>query len=457
VSISLPLTTMEEFLYWEDRPAYPWSCFARLRFSGCLDRTAFEAAVRVVLDRHPLLTAKVATGRRGRLRWASVENPAPIVKWESGLSNGGYPPATRLDLCEEIGIRFHVRTNSADSELIIQFHHVCCDGAGIAVVIRDLLVAYAMAFGSVPERTRLAALDPGRLAERGRFGLTARKLLRMVPDQLVGLRGARQFLSRRPAPVIPHRACPDDAPLPNNYPATVHRLLDRQSTAALRPAAMRLGVSTNDLLTRDLFLALAEWRSRQKIDDDGSWLRMMIPMNLRKTEDRLMPAANMVSSVFLDRRGPDFADADRLLHGIHEEMELIKRLQLGYTFIFSTALCRRFFGGLKKKVRADKCTISCIFTNLGNPFAHVPLPRNEECYAVGNATLENIDIVAPMRPYSCVTIAASLYAHKLNLTLHYDPRPLTEQQAAELMEIFVRRIEASIAGERSYNECPSAA
>ena len=106
---------------------------------------------------------------------------------------------------------------------------------------------------------------------------------------------------------------------------------------------------------------------RQNIDDDGSWLRMMIPMNLRTTDDRLMPAANMVSSVFLDRRGPDFADPDRLLRGIHEEMDLIKRLHLGFTFIFSTAICRRFLGGLEKKVRADKCTISCIFTNVGTP------------------------------------------------------------------------------------------
>lgn len=49
MSLSLPLTTMEEFIYWEDRPAYPWSCFARLRFSGCLDRAAFESAVSTIL------------------------------------------------------------------------------------------------------------------------------------------------------------------------------------------------------------------------------------------------------------------------------------------------------------------------------------------------------------------------------------------------------------------------
>ena len=157
-----------------------------------------------------------------------------------------------------------------------------------------------------------------------------------------------------------------------------------------------------------------------------------------------MPAADVVSSVFLDRRGPDFADADRLLQSIHEEMDLIKRLQLGFTFIFSTAICRRLPGGLEKRVRADKCTISCIFTNLGNPLAHVPLPRRNRCIVAGNVTLEDIDSVAPVRPYSCVTVAVGLYAHKLSITLHYDPRPLSQEQAADLLDAYVRRIYASI-------------
>lgn len=445
MSLSLPLTTMEEFLYWEDRPAYPWSCFVRMRFSGCLDRAAFESAVRTVLARHPLLTAKVETLGRGRLRWYTVDDPAPAIKWESAPVGGPLPPATRLDLRREIGVRFHVRTEATASDLIIQFHHACCDGAGIALFMRELLVAYAVAFGTAPNRARLTALDPGKLAGRGRFGLTLRKLLRMAPKQLVGLLGARQFLMRKPAPLIPHRAGPNDSPLPKTYPAIVHSLFDREDTAGMRKAAVRRGVTSNDLLTRDLFLALAEWRLRQNIDDDGSWLRMMIPMNLRTTDDRLMPAANMVSSVFLDRRGPDFADPDRLLSGIHEEMDLIKRLRLGFTFIFSTAICRRFLGGLEKKVRADKCTVSCIFTNIGTPLAHVPLPRSDECIVAGNVTLEDVDFVAPLRPYSCVTIVVALYARKLGVTLHYDPRPLTEQQAIDLLETYVRQIHASIA------------
>jgi hypothetical protein len=219
-------------------------------------------------------------------------------------------------------------------------------------------------------------------------------------------------------------------------------------------------VTPNDLLARDLFLALAEWRSRQNVRDNGQWLRMMVPMNLRTADDRLLPAADVVSSVFLDRRGPDFVDADQLLRGIHEEMDLIKRMELGLTFVFSLAVYRRLFGSLRKKVQADKCSVSCVFSNLGTPFAHTPLPQDERRIVAGNVTLVDADFVAPIHPYSCVTFAIGLYAHQQTITLHYDPRPLSEEQATDLLETYLRRIQTSIAVSRadtaaSQSECPS--
>ena len=410
-----------------------------------------------------------------------VENPAPVIVWEERPLVGRLPPATQLDLRREIGIRFHVRIDPAAgaSALTIQIHHACCDAAGIASFIRDLLVVYAADKGGQtflsgkdkgphradrnvyptdknvcpPEEAdknvcppgQLPPLDPALLAGRGRFGLTFDKLLAMAPRQLVGLLGACQFLMRRPAPVIPHQASPNDSPLPQEYPATLSHTFDRETTAGVRQAATRQGVTPNDLLTRDLFLALAEWRRRQNVADDGCWLRMMVPLNLRTAADRLLPAANVVGSVFLDRRGPDFADPDRLLCGIHAEMELIKRNRLGFTFVFSLAICRRLLGGLEKKVRADKCTVSCVFTNVGTLFAELPLPERDGHIVAGNLTLVDLDAVAPIHPYSCVTMIAGLYAGELSITLHYDPRPLSEAQAADLLDVYARQIGVSIA------------
>ena len=444
MSLSLPLTTIEECLYWQDRPAYPWSWFARLEFSGCLDRTAFERAVATGLPRHPLLTAKVGTVGRRQLQWFSVDDPQPIIRWETGPVGDPAPPATHLDLEREIGIRFHVRTDTTASELIIQFHHACCDGLGGVLFIEDLLLAYALACGDPPDQLKFRPLDPHRLHDRGRLGLSFPALLRMAPQQLVGVLRGRQFLTRRPVPLVPHQACPNDDNPPNSYPTTLRYLFDEETTMRGRRAAQRLGVTLNDLLIGDLFLALAQWRSRQNIGNDGDWLRMVIPMNLRRADARSLSAANMVGNAFLDRRGRDFADPARLLRSIHKEMALVKRWHLGLAFIFLANAYRWLPGGLEKSIRADRCISSCMLTNVGKPFGRLPLSDRQGRLVAGNVTLENIGFIPPTSPYSCVSVCLTMFARRLGFTMHYDPRPLSAGQAADLLDTYVRRIRDSI-------------
>jgi hypothetical protein len=174
----------------------------------------------------------------------------------------------------------------------------------------------------------------------------------------------------------------------------------------------------------------------------------------------LLPAADVVSSVFLDRRAADFTDEDGLLQGIHEEMDLIKRNELGFTFVFSLAVCRRLFGSLKKKVQVDQCSVSCVFSNLGTPFAHTPVPQKDRCFVAGNVTMVATDFVAPIHPYSCATFTIGLYAHRQTITLHYDPRPLTKAQARDLLDTYIGRIRRSIAvcqDAAAQSECPGSA
>ena len=234
----------------------------------------------------------------------------------------------------------------------------------------------------------LAQLDPGKLAGRGRFGLTLWKLLRMAPKQLVGLLGAWQFLmrsagSRDSAPRLCQRrplaeelSCNGALSLRSgDYDANTHGIRaargDLQRPVGPRPLHGPGGVA----------IAAKHRRRRQLVAYDDP--------HESADERRSAHAGRQYRQQRV--RGPSqtgLADPDQLLRGIHEEMDLIKRLRLGFTFVFSTAICRRFLGGLEKKVRADKCTISCIFTNLGTLLAHVPLPQRERCIVAGNVTLE---------------------------------------------------------------------
>lgn len=437
-----PFTTLEEWLFWEDRPAYPWSCFIRLRFTGQLDRVAFEEAVHRVLKRHPLFCATARIRGRTHLQWIPVDDPQPPITWASGPVGGSFPAAAPLDLFREIGIRFHIVSDGRACDLVIQFHHACCDGVGMVAVADELLIAYALALGGAPDGLRLPTLDPSRFAARGRFGLTAGRLMRMLPRQLVGLHGAGKFLLRNPVPIIPCQSHADETLAPPQYPAVLGGVLEPAELLRLREAARRYEVRLNDLLVRELFLAVAQWRARQSIPDDNDWLRMMIPVNMRSPDDDRLAAVSLASFVVLDRRSRDFADPGRLLRGIHDEMSLILRLQLGFTFVFCSGLLNLIPGRLKARVRAPHCMASCVLSNVGRLFVQSPLPRSDGRVVAGNVILESVDIVAPIRPYTCASFVAITYAGRLAITLHYDPRPLTGPQAADLLDTFLTRLRA---------------
>jgi hypothetical protein len=437
---TFPFTTLEEWLFWEDRPAYPWSCFIRLHLTGQLDRAAFEKAVHMVLKRHPLFSAKARFRGRMHLEWVVEDDPQPIVTWRSGTPGGPFPPATSIDLFREIGIRFHIVSDGRACDLVVQFHHACCDGIGFLAFIDELLIAYTLTLGMGPNGLQLPPLEPEKLTRRGSFGLTPGKLIRMAPGHVMGLRGAARFLLRTPAPIVPHPSCEGDGPLPPEYPAVLTGVMESAVLSHLRAAAARRGVRLNDLLAGELFLTVADWRARWNIPDTNEWLRIMIPINLRTPGDRRLPAASLASFVCLDRRRQDFADPAQLTDGIHKQMSEVLHRQLGFTFVFSCRMLNLIPGMLKAHIRRPRCMVSCVLTNLGRTFVRSPLPRQAGRLVAGNVTLEAFDSVAPLHPYTCASFAATTYANRLTITLHYDPRPLTGPQAADLLDTFLTRL-----------------
>ncbi len=445
---TLPLVPFEEYMLIDDRAAYPMNFFFRLNFSGRFDRDKLNAALQEVVPRHPLLCARVREDKRKRLQWASIEGDEPAVQWvaptETTADVNGYPHCPGIDLRRRSGLKVRGLPGEQSDDLLLQFHHSCCDGVGAFQLIEELLVAYALACGNAPPRASLQPLDEQLLRRRGDFHLTPLKFLRMLPAQASGLLGALQFLMHRPQPIIPHEPPRADAPPSEAYPSALTSCLNEAESAEFRSTAERFGVSKNDLLLKDLFRSLENWRSQDGFSTEGEWLRLSVPMNLRAESDHRMPAANVVSMVFLDRKGEDIVDGGRFLSGIHEEMQLIKRRRLGLTFIFSLKAFRFLPGGLRRYVQTDRCTATSVITNLGSPLQEIPLNRDEGRIVVGNTVLEGMELLAPLRPYTIAAFAAFTYAKKLCVTLHYDPRYLDNRQAADLLETYMGCLRESI-------------
>ena len=127
---------------------------------------------------------------------------------------------------------------------------------------------------------------------------------------------------------------------------------------------------------------------------------MMIPINMRDASHRSLPAMNYMSSVFLDRRGGE-ADSDaQLLHGIHGEMQIIKKHDLRYAFLFILWLMQWISGALKRSVNQDTCKTSAIFSNLDKVFGRCKLPRMGGRLPVGDLELIEINGLPPVRLHS---------------------------------------------------------
>jgi hypothetical protein len=432
--LPLPLVPFESYMLADHRPAYPMNCITRLRFAGRFDRSTLDTAMSAALARHPLLTA-LARPAGSRWVWKPTEHPQAVA-WLEAAPAGSLPSLEPLDVRVAPGLRVVACEGPTQTDLVLQAHHACSDGLGLFLFAEDLLMSYAVARGLIPVES-LRPVRAEHLRTRGRFGLTAAPLLKVVSRQLFGLAGARQFLMRTPEPLVPHRAQPDDAPLPSNYPASWTRQLDEAQTAGLLAAARTLGVTLNDLLARELFICLARWQQRFGRDGQRGWLRLCVPMSLRTAVQDRLPAANSVGMLFLDRRPRDMEAPDRLLASIHKEMQLLKRMQLGWTFVLSLGLCQWLPGGLERRCRNPRCMSTAVLTNLGVLFAHGPLTDGQGRLRIGEVSLEQMDLLPPWRPLTCAAFTVWSYANRLSFTLHYDARVLAADEAGELLDHFV--------------------
>jgi hypothetical protein len=300
--------------------------------------------------------------------------------------------------------------------------------------VGDLLRLY----GSPP--STLSPLDPDLLARRGSYGYTWKGLWRIRAKLRVGVAGIDQFLNRKPAPLLPHEPAARDQALPTGYPAVTSHTFDVPTTEALLASARRHQATVNDLLARDLFLTLFAWRKERGLETGArEWLRLMVPMNMRTWADVKLPSANMVSSVFLDRRASSAEDPAALLRTICDEMNLIKRNHLGLIYLLSLRAAALLPGLMRWIVRRQRFTCSTVLSNLARPFGESPLPQDTEAFAVTGP----LEFVPPIRPNTCVAYGVATHAGRLTVSLNADPRFVAPAEAEQLLILYIDRLTAS--------------
>src|SRR5690606_35447746 len=131
-----------------------------------------------------------------------------------------------------------------------------------------------------------------------------------------------------------------------------------------------------------------KWNTRYLEKRGDKAIRLAMAIDMRRDRDTEMPATNVVSMCFLDRRPADMQDEERLLHSIRIETQDIKTNYLGTALIRAVRWFSSFRGGMQllmKPSRLFPCHSTAVLSNLGEPFAKSKLPRREDRIAVGGA------------------------------------------------------------------------
>lgn len=445
----MPLSDFEHYMLADDRPSHPMVITLVAHVTGNLDRDRFSAAVIIALRSHPLLNCRVQRVARRGLCWVSHSPAPPHIEWHDESATQPPEPLTQshLDLYREAGLRIRVSVSMHRAQVQFQIHHACCDGVGGVEFLGDVFAHYGLATSSpgaaVP---RPGVVRVAHLAKRDRWRGTAPSL---VSFRAIGriLDAARRMMRRKPLLIGSrhHAAVPSASDNSSSRPTSrMHtQVLTRELTKGLRKFASQQAVTVNDVCIGEMFHAIFDWNLDADQPDLNRGVVILIPVSLRTPEHDQMPAANLVSYVFVTRTAAECDDASNLLQSI--QRQTVESLRSGgqYAFLQSLRFVRRVPGLLRGLLRAKTCFSSFVLANVGDirRLFSGEFPTQHGKWVAGNVTIDRIDGVAPLRPNTRAAMSIGSYAGQLVLNLRTDASVFSEQDAAEFLARYVLRLE----------------
>ena len=201
----------------------------------------------------------------------------------------------------------------------------------------------------------------------------------------------------------------------------------------------------NDLLLRNLFLTLDRWQGKHLSWFQPRRLRIMMPVELRGTDDYTMPAANMVAYTFLACAAADVRRPDELLRAVRDKTARIKHERSGTRFMDMIYTAGQVRGLLPFVLRRKLCMASAVLSNVADPSRRFTarLPRQGGRIVAGNLVLEEMTGVPPLRPGTRATFSISQYDRRLTISLRCDPHFFSREDTESLLSLYVEQLDRS--------------
>jgi len=449
VIFPLPLTPFERYYLSDDSRQYPTTFPVELRISGPLERAPFLRAIEQAVERHPLLGALVEKSGLNPIWIAGPREPA-CVDWSDCSAPIAHSHGEYIDLTVERGMRVWVRANDEAARVVFQFHHSCCDGLASTQFLDDVLVLYASAVTDSSQVPALAPVNVERLRDRAAVDLSGAQpgFRAFVRDIMITLYVWARILFRRVAIVAAplHSALPRAAGQPADERSSVSEILSFEQhqltpaeAEAYRQAALRHSVAPNDLMIRDLILAIDDWNRRQRAASRAA-CRVNVPVNVRGREGADIPASNRLGFGFVTISPRELGNREKLLQAVHSQTEQIKQWKLALYFLGGLGLATVFPGAVPASLRWKKSFATVVLSNIGRLMAHSRLPRSEDRLVCGNVILEHITGAPPIRRNTRAALIVGEYGGATTISLRCESRLFSPADTRALLDTYVARL-----------------
>ncbi len=279
----------------------------QLHVDGDMDEDVTRRALAALVRRYPVLVSRAVPARDGRTldrsrRIAYEVDPSPSMDdlfrvVDLRADDGGFAGIQQeafdnyIDMTRDYPARITwVRRSGTRSVLMFQQHHGIADGRAFWRCLEDFCAYYDQAAdGTLPQEI----LPIGRVSEAV---VAEPSLVRRIGARFIGtflhMRNIIRYSLRPPDQLVSN--------LPGDYTGhnqVHHRWVEAEQIAQIRELRTA-GVSTNDVLSSAMALALSQWS-----EDHGHPVRrfnLLIPADVRPRPWLLESFANHLSSFLVD-------------------------------------------------------------------------------------------------------------------------------------------------------------
>jgi hypothetical protein len=138
--------------------------------------------------------------------------------------------------------------------------------------------------------------------------------------------------------------------------------------------------------------------------------------------------------VFIDRELDATRSQRLLLESVTEEMTRVKTSGQALSMLGVLAAFSLWPSGMRRILDWHPCPTTTVLSNVGRIFDRCPHDGSDLRTDVGDAVLESIDFLPPIRRGVPAAFGVNTYADELSCCMHYDPRRLTTEEATQLHE-----------------------